>query len=332
MITGTQLAEVGVSSDWVSNQVVRGLVDRVDNNIYNVHPTGRELTADQRRRAALLHAPDGALVDRHCAAVMHDIWDRAPSGIVHVATPGFTRAMQVAGVSYRRVDRERLDAHRTMINEMPYVDMGMTCLDMGAVATSWQVAKIVERACHWHGLDMSQLKALAHERRTGHGMAASRLAIRLVEAGSRGTQSLSEDIAIDLLVGRLERPLIVCVRGITPLPDYEPDLVDIVTQRIIEIDGGFHREPAQAERDQARDEELLELGWPVLRIQTDDIWRRPAAVQRAMCEFLAAPGEHHAVDIDPVHAAAWQLALRRKDAWLRAGGRASAHPFRARAT
>ena len=53
--------------------------------------------------------------------------------------------------------------------------------------------------------------------------------------------------------------------------DYIPDFVCLSKQLIIEIDGGYHLEGEQPQRDEERTEELMRQGFRVLRFTNDEV-------------------------------------------------------------
>jgi very-short-patch-repair endonuclease len=53
--------------------------------------------------------------------------------------------------------------------------------------------------------------------------------------------------------------------------DYIPDFVCLSKQLIIEIDGGYHLEGEQPEKDEERTEELMRQGFRVLRFTNDEV-------------------------------------------------------------
>lgn len=53
--------------------------------------------------------------------------------------------------------------------------------------------------------------------------------------------------------------------------DYIPDFICLSHQLVIEIDGGYHLEGEQPERDAERTEELNKLGFKVLRFSNEEV-------------------------------------------------------------
>ena len=55
------------------------------------------------------------------------------------------------------------------------------------------------------------------------------------------------------------------------LIDYIPDFVCLAKQLVIEIDGGYHLEGEQPQRDAERTAELAEEGFRVLRFSNEEV-------------------------------------------------------------
>ncbi|MBQ9668109.1 MAG: endonuclease domain-containing protein [Prevotella sp.] len=53
--------------------------------------------------------------------------------------------------------------------------------------------------------------------------------------------------------------------------DYIPDFVCLARKLIIEIDGGYHLEGEQPERDEERTKELNDAGFKVIRFTNDEV-------------------------------------------------------------
>ena len=53
--------------------------------------------------------------------------------------------------------------------------------------------------------------------------------------------------------------------------DYIPDFVCLSKKLIIEIDGGYHMEGEQPQRDAERTEQLAQMGFKVLRFKNEEV-------------------------------------------------------------
>ncbi|MVN76330.1 DUF559 domain-containing protein [Hymenobacter sp. HMF4947] len=68
---------------------------------------------------------------------------------------------------------------------------------------------------------------------------------------------------------------------------YIADFVSLPAKLIIELDGGVHTEPAQAEYDQGRTEALAELGYQVVRFTNEQILTQLPSVLQSIASHLS---------------------------------------------
>lgn len=55
---------------------------------------------------------------------------------------------------------------------------------------------------------------------------------------------------------------------------------------VVELDGGVHDQPEQAERDRSRELYLQEVGYSVLRFRNEDVLEKPEQVLRQLQAWL----------------------------------------------
>ena len=70
---------------------------------------------------------------------------------------------------------------------------------------------------------------------------------------------------------------------------YIADFVCLKKKIIIEVDGGYHSQPAQAIRDYYRTEQLESLGFKVLRFRNEDIYSNVVFVLDQIFNAIARP-------------------------------------------
>ena len=70
---------------------------------------------------------------------------------------------------------------------------------------------------------------------------------------------------------------------------YIADFVCLKKKIIIEVDGGYHSQPAQAIRDYYRTEQLESLGFKVLRFKNEDIFSNVVFVLDQIFNAIARP-------------------------------------------
>ena len=70
---------------------------------------------------------------------------------------------------------------------------------------------------------------------------------------------------------------------------YIADFVCLKKKIIIEVDGGYHSQPAQAIKDYYRTEQLESLGFKVLRFRNEDIYSNVVLVLDQIFNAIARP-------------------------------------------
>ena len=70
------------------------------------------------------------------------------------------------------------------------------------------------------------------------------------------------------------------------IADYIVDFLCHVGGVIIEVDGGYHSEPRQAEDDELRTQRLEQLGFHVLRFSNEEILENIEDVEDRILEFI----------------------------------------------
>ena len=70
---------------------------------------------------------------------------------------------------------------------------------------------------------------------------------------------------------------------------YIADFVCLKKKIIIEVDGGYHSQPAQAIKDYYRTEQLESLGFKVLRFRNEDIYSNVVFVLDQIFNAIARP-------------------------------------------
>jgi hypothetical protein len=172
-------------------------------------------------------------------------------------------------------------------------DPTRTLVDLGLVVPQWTVERALRRALLTKLVSLEDAQtlvdALGRPGRNGTGML--REAIEARRATEHGEESELEARFVDLLA-----------RHAVPLPHLQYEVwwagrfvarVDAayVERRIaIELDGySTHSEPAAFQRDRTRQNELIRLGWSVLRFTWADVTHRGDRTVREIQELLRRP-------------------------------------------
>ena len=284
VVHARDLRAAGVTRGAVATRVRRGLMAPILGRTYGVGPDCTTPTVAMRCMAGLLVGGRGSALDHETAATLLDVWERGSSD-VHVCVrdrsvesrPGFL--FHQAALGWRADPRLVLGT----MHCVAFVDM---CRRLACDLTPWQLASVIDRGRH-RGLVRVEDLVLAVERYSGHrGNATLRRAVELVLLGSVGTRSPSEDgLLADVLGAGIEEPL-VNVRGCMGMSRDEPDFVWRGRMRNVEMDGRHHDREPQRSDDAARDRELAQRWWGVLRVPAWMYRRYRKVTVRRVLHFL----------------------------------------------
>lgn len=270
------LRRAGASQQAASLRVVHGRWEQADLATYRL--VGPPSSWESRLLAPILSAGNGARASHFAAGALHGI-------------PGFGRGapeLSVArGREHRRVDvrvhtSTDLDrCRRPIITGVPCTDLERTLLDLGRYIGDARLLRAIEWCRREKRTDWSSLieTLSAHARRGRPGIRRLR---RVIVANIEREEVTDSDFELLFLALLAESGL--------PAPILHDRIydgerfvaeVDLAYRRLkiaIELDGAVHLEAAVRERDLPRQNDLVLLGWIVLRFS----WRRfvehPASV------------------------------------------------------
>jgi very-short-patch-repair endonuclease len=259
-----------------------------DGTLTAVHPAvyrvaGAPITREQRLLAACLAAgPDSAASHRPAA---HDWGMGEFPDVVEIVTP---RA-KWPRLHHVRVHRstDLRPEHITIRHGVPTTKPLRTLVDLGQSAP-WAVADALERGltAKLFGLAAADrvLDDLGCKGRTGVGVLRRALDAR----------ALGRDVPESLLEVRMAR--LIRRHGI-PMPEYQHrvtpgirvDFAYPALKIVIEVDGfGSRSTPAHLARELERQNELVLLGWTVLRFTWHQVVRQPDRVARSILVTLGS--------------------------------------------
>jgi hypothetical protein len=255
-------------------------------------PVAVRRTLDTQLRAALLAAGPDAVVSHRAAAHRHCVSPVDASAVVEILVPHHCRP-RLAGVHVHR-SLALPSHHVTVVDGLRVTTVDRTLADLGAVSRSWVVAAAMEAAVIAGKTDISRLYRFVddHGRSGRAGIGALRAALDDWLLGDQRPGSALEVMFVRL-VDRL---------GI-PMPQLQYKIADgsRVIARVdaawpeirlaVEVDGAHAHATAQSlQRDLARQNALVLLGWTVLRFTWNDVVRRPAAIASALRPYFPIPG------------------------------------------
>jgi very-short-patch-repair endonuclease len=271
VITLAQATRAGLSQDAINRRLRSGQWLRCSRGVYFVDD--RPFTDEARIRVGVWSYGNYAVASGVAAAWWHGLTRFAPE-TVEVTVPRSARQRRHSGTRLRRRDLAPTDVVERR-------GLRVTALPLTVVEAAVRRgggAKLMDSALQRH-VELPQLWR-AHLRNKGrYGSPAAR---RLLQAASDGARSEAERLLVKLLRDN----------GITgwktnyPVGRYKVDVAFPKQRVAIEVDGwAFHSEPADFQNDRERQNNILLLGWKVLRFTWLDLTEYP---QRVIAEIASA--------------------------------------------
>ena len=280
LFTAKQALELGVSASALHRRSTNGVWERVEPGVYRVAPY--EPGWVQQLHAACLSAESGLVASHRAAACLWRL-DGVVPGLVELSAPrecGYRRHTVHHVRDLAAVDMAAIDG-------IPTTTLARTLVDLGAVVDDDVLERAVESAFR-QGLSQARLRwrleALGGRGRPGPAALRRVLDRRL--AGTAATESELETRFLQLIrSSELPPPIRQFVvqhdgRFVARLDFAYPD-----RRLAIELDGyATHAERATFDRDRTRQNQLVLMGWTVLRFTWADVTERPEAVVASVQE------------------------------------------------
>lgn len=291
LLTIDDVYAAGGTADNADDRVRGGRWRRVDRGVYLF--AGAPWDWPTQQLAAVLAAGEGAVASHLAAARLWGIPGFASAG-VEVSIPRQRRYRREGVRTHESTDLDRCTVVRR--DGVPVTDANRTLLDVGRYVGQERLTRAVEAARRAGHVSWSSLTAalMAHARRGRPGVRRLRNVIL-----SNAHRDEVTDTDMELLVLGLIREA-----GL-PEPTLhhrvmhdgrfvaEVDLSYPQWRIAIECDGSIHLDPAVHERDLARQNDLVLVGWTVLRFSWDRVRARPHVVAsevRAAIEAARSSG------------------------------------------
>lgn len=279
-------AQYGALARWQARAL--GLSDdaydrRVTSGAFELRHTGVAVAQAWRYHelapsaAALLRAGPGAHLSLWSAGLLHKLDLRGSDDSIHLWVPHADRRPAPAeGLVVRRSSHLSGPLDVTVRRALPVTTVERTVVDrLAAPMSSRDQESLLAEVLQKRRTTPERLSACAV--RHLEGAAALRSLLGVVVGHDSGSEIELNRRAVE--VGLICQPLVTVVH-----PDGTRDEVDLLAVAAgvnFESDGwAFHRDPAQREQDDARDERLRALGLVVLRFTGRQIWEEPDECRR----------------------------------------------------
>ncbi len=281
-MTRARLRSVGLDSRALARRIADGRVTPLWTDTFVVGERDiASVPLDVIRRAAVATVePNAALggvssIERLCG------WDRFEGEIVVVSDRRHAN-IPTRRITFRQVDVDRELEGMSIIGGIATAAALPSIVHAARDLTVLQAANAMTSLRYRSGLAFDDVQRELSVRQRIIGAPILRGALEVLDAGSVGTKSRSEDVMFPCVAKRYGEPL-VNVRGSAGMTDYEPDMIWVRRGWILEIDGRHHMEdPVVRAADAKRDAQLRAEGWTVVRIPWWWVWRRRAHALRVI--------------------------------------------------
>ncbi len=290
LFTLEQAREAGYSLRQIQHRRETGCWEQMHDGVYRV--AGAPPSWEQRVLAACLGAGTGAVVSHRSAARLWGIDDsRRP--LVELSVPA-GRQPRIEGIIVHR-SRDLGPGVCTIRDGVPVTTAVRTLLDLGAVQGGRAVERSLEVALGRQLVTLEGLRTIldsvARRGRRGVGV----LRVLLDKRSERA--DLSESVLEARMLGLCRDqglPAPVCQHEVHHRTRFigRIDFAYPADRLAIEVDGYESHSSLDAfRRDRARQNELVGLGWTVLRFTWDDVVHHPARVAKAVTGVLRAKSD-----------------------------------------
>ncbi|HEU4943968.1 MAG TPA: type IV toxin-antitoxin system AbiEi family antitoxin domain-containing protein [Solirubrobacterales bacterium] len=265
VVSSAQLCAAGLSSSTISRRLARGWVHRVHRGVYAVGHPG--ISIHGRWMAATLACGEGAAVSHRSAAVLWGLLKARGLGPTDVSVPSEAGRAAHRGIRIHRC-RSLVPTLVTCRDGIPVTTPARTIGDLRRSVPAWECRRAIRQA---------------------------------VVLGLQ----LGEDVGQDRTRSDLERDFLrICRRHRLPAPEVNvrvgPYLADFLWRQrrlIVETDSyRYHRGHQAFKDDHARDLELRDRGFEVIRLSETQVDEEPRKVAEVLHRMLASG--HHRVGPD----------------------------------
>jgi hypothetical protein len=265
VVSAGQLRRLGLDANAVGRRVTGGHLYRLHQGVYAV---GRPAISWRGSYlAAVLACGSGAVLSHWSAARVLGLTERSR---VTVTIP-HTRAGPTGIEVHRSRMLTPLDV--TKLDGIPVTSVARTLLDLAAVATQRELARLVDRAERLRVFDLSAVDEALSRARGRRGAPALRNAV--ASWRPRFTRTELEDRFADLVeASGLPHPQINAFADGERLR-HEVDAVWFSQRLAVELDSfEYHRTRQDRERDAEKTADLELAGYRVMRLTWDDVTAR----------------------------------------------------------
>lgn len=288
IVTREQLLAAGWSPSAVGRALSSGRLQPVTRGLYRV--TGAPWSRRSAQWAALLTAGPGAVLACWSAAEIHGFAEPR-RGPLEVIVPASRRgpATPAPFVHVRRSRSLRSD-ERDEVAGLDVTTGARTLLDLaGTTMSRSRISELVATAVRVGAGDLDDIARCLDLHPSARGRRRLRWALAtLSDDGTAARSEVEVATLVAITEAGLPRPRVAHrVTGEDGRFVAEVDLAYPDAMIAIEIDGyRWHSTPVQKRHDEQRQNQLILLGWRVLRFSASEVRRRPEVVVQAIRQAL----------------------------------------------
>jgi very-short-patch-repair endonuclease len=278
-----ELLACGLTLHGISRRAAGGRLHQLYRSVYAVGH------ANPPREAWLLAAVkacgEGAVLCKRSAGALQRIidWEQRYPDVL-VLGDRAPRHPRINGHRSSYLPRE----HVTVVDGIPCTTAARTLLDLAGVLPERKLKRAVRQAQFLKLTTLTSLIAVLH----GPGPARGRRKLaRILATGAAPTQSVLEDVVLDLLLRggfahpAVNAPLVLAGRRIVP------DFLWPEQRLVIEADGPHHEDPLERAADLERQRILEAHGYRVIRVTWQQAIAHPAETLRRIAQAGAPRGD-----------------------------------------
>jgi very-short-patch-repair endonuclease len=273
VVARRQLLAAGISARWIEQRLGKGLLIQAYRGVYRVGHAAPSMEAAYM--AAVLACGDGSVLRGRAAACLLGLIRSHPAPAPEVSAP---KQRQIARIETRFERGGSRD--RTTWKGIPVTTPARTIVDLAAVVSAGELARIVHEAGIRHGTTPEEIAEVLQRRPTSRGAAT----LREILFGDQGKLLSKLERAFIRLLKSAELPLPVTNRlaGGRLVDCRWPD-----QKLTVELDGyRYHRSRHAWERDRQREREAYARGDQFRRYTWGDVVERPEPSLRELRAVL----------------------------------------------
>jgi very-short-patch-repair endonuclease len=267
VVAAWQLRDLGMAYSVMAERATRGHLFRIHHGVYAVGR--RNLTTKGHWMAAVFACGRHSFRSHRTAAALHGVRQTSQRK-VDITTPTWRPdrpTIRIHSATLRPEDTANLD-------NIPTTSIARTILDLAALLTETQLARVIEEAERRQLFDLRSLHKAMGRRPTARGTKTLRSVLAAYTDPANTRSELERAFLALIRNAKISEPLVNTIVAGLEVDFFWPQF-----NLVVELDGRAYHTTAKAfERDRERDAILLRHGIRVLRITYNRLTTAPGSV------------------------------------------------------